>query len=399
MALAREVVIVDYLRSPFSRSKPKDPDKDIFNSLRMDEIAASLMNKIISRTKINPSEIDECIVGVANPYLDTFTLGGRFPMLLAKLPVTVAAQQIDTACGSSFNGVRTAVMSIASGYADIIFVCGTEHMTRVQMMAKGITIPPEKLFSDPDYEYLDMKNSTSMGLTAEKLLAKTNYSRKDMDEWAVRSHQLADKAQKEGYFKGEIVPIEVTLPDGSKQTVTNDVCVRGDTSMEVLSGLKPAYKPDGHITAGNSSPMNAGATCMLIMSLDKAKQCGLKPLTSFVSFGVAGVEPSIMGEGPVPATKKALKNSKLSIEDIDYFEINEAFSIVPMYAIKELGIDQKKVNVKGGALAIGHPLGASGVRLIGTLARILQEKGGTYGSASMCCGMGQGVACIIKKTE
>ena len=397
MALAREVVIVDYLRSPFSRSKPKDPDKDVFNGQRMDEIAASLMNKIISRTKINPGEIDECIVGVANPYLDTFTCGGRFPVLLAKLPVTVAAQQVDTACGSSFNGVRTAAMSIASGYADMIFVCGTEHMTRVPMMASGITVPPAKLFSDKDYEYLDMKNATSMGLTAEKLLAKTSYSRKDMDEWAVRSHQLADKAQKEGYFKGEILPVEVTLADGSRQTVDNDVCVRGDTSIEALSGLKPAYKPDGQITAGNSSPMNAGATCMLIMSLDKAKQCGLKPLASFVSFGVAGVEPSTMGEGPVPATKKALKNAGMKIGDIDFFEINEAFSIVPLNAIKELGIDRKKVNIKGGALAIGHPLGASGVRLIGTLARILQQEGGTYGSASMCCGMGQGVACVIKK--
>jgi acetyl-CoA C-acetyltransferase len=363
----------------------------------MDHVAGMLMNAIINRTKINPEEIDECIVGVANPFLETYTGGGRFPVLLGKLPVTIAAQQVDTACGSSFNGVRTAVMSIATGYADIIFVCGTEHMTHVPMDGGGAMKPPYELFTDPQYAYMDMANAASNGLTAEKLLKKTDYTRKDMDEFAARSHRLAAAAQKEGYFKDEILPIEVMLADGTKQVFDYDACVRGDTTLEILSSLKPAYKPDGQITAGNSSPMNAGATCMLVMSREKANKLGLKPMASFVSFGVAGVEPSTMGEGPVPATKKALKNAGLDIKTIDYFEINEAFSIVPMYAIKELGIDAGKVNVKGGALAIGHPLGASGVRLIGTLARILRMEGGTYGSASMCCGMGQGVACIIKK--
>ena len=395
--LARDVVIVDYLRSPFSRSKPKDPDKDLFNCWRMDHIAAKLMNAIITRTKIDPAEIDECIVGVANPFLETYTAGGRFPLLLGKLPVTIAAQQVDTACGSSFNGVRTAAMSIASGFADIIFVCGTEHMTHVPMDGGGAMKPPFELFTDPQYAYMDMMNAASNGLTAEKLLKKTKYTRKDMDEFAVRSHKLAAAAQKEGYFKDEILPIEVTLTDGTKQVLDYDICVRGDTTLEILSSLKPAYKPDGLVTAGNSSPLNAGATCMLLMSREKAKQLGLNPMASFVSFGVAGVEPSTMGEGPVPATRKALKYAGLAVNDIDYFEINEAFSIVPMYAVQELGMNPEKINVKGGALAIGHPLGASGVRLIGTLARILRMKGGTYGSASMCCGMGQGVACIIKK--
>jgi acetyl-CoA acetyltransferase family protein len=397
MALARDVVMVDYLRTPFSRSRPKDPGKDVFNCWRMDQLAGMLMQAIVKRTKINPNEIDECIVGVGNPFLETYTGGGRFPVLFGNLPVTVAAQQVDTACGSSFNGVRTAAMSIASGYADVIFVCGTEHMTHVPMDGAGAVKPPMQLWTDPQYAHLDMANASSMGLTAEKLLKKTSYTRKDMDEWALRSHQLAAKAQQEGYFKDEIMPVEVTLADGSKQIVDYDLCVRGDTTLEILASLKPAYKPDGVITAGNSSPMNAGATCMLVMSREKAKQLGLKPMASFVSFGVAGVEPSTMGEGPVPATQKALKNASMAIKDVDFFEINEAFSIVPMYAVKELGIDPKKVNIKGGALAIGHPLGASGVRLIGTLARILKEKGGKYGSASMCCGMGQGVACIIKK--
>jgi acetyl-CoA acetyltransferase family protein len=397
MALAREVVIVDYLRSPFSRSRPKDPSKDLLNGWRMDDLAGKLMNEIIKRTKINPEEIDECVVGTANPFLETYQGGGRWPVLLGKLPVSIAAQHIDVACGSSFSGVRTAAMSIASGYADIIFVCGVEHMTHTPMDGGGAMVPPMKIFTDEEYKYLDPANMISMGLTAEKLLLKTKYTKEDMDKWAVRSHQLAAQGQKEGYFKGELYPVDITLADGSKQVFDYDACVRADTNMESLATLKPAYKPDGKVTAGNSSPMNAGATCMLVMSREKADKLGLKPMASFVSFGMAGVEPSVMGEGPVPATRKALKNANMKVEDIDYFEINEAFSIVPMYAMQELGINPDKVNVHGGALAIGHPLGASGVRLIGTLARILQEKGGTYGSASMCCGLGQGVACVIKK--
>jgi acetyl-CoA acetyltransferase family protein len=397
MKLNRDVVIVDFLRSPFSRSKPSDPDKDLLNGWRMDKLAGNLMNEIIKRTGINAEEIDECIVGTGNPFLETYTNGGRLPIFLGKLPLNIAAQQVDTACGSSFNGVRTAVMSIASGYAEMIFVCGTEHMGHVPMGDFKATTPPVELATDPQYEYLDIANAISMGLTAEKLLQRTNYTRGDLDKFALRSHHLAAKAQKDGYFKGEIYPVDVTLANGTKQVFEYDACVRPDTTLETLSALKPAYKPDGNITAGNSSPMNAGATCMLVMSRDKAKKLGLKPLASFVSFGVAGVPPSTMGEGPVPATQKALKNAGLKIKDIDYFEINEAFSIVPLYAIKELGINPDKVNVKGGALAIGHPLGASGVRLIGTLARILNLENGKYGSASMCCGGGQGVACIIKK--
>jgi acetyl-CoA C-acetyltransferase len=242
-----------------------------------------------------------------------------------------------------------------------------------------------------------MATAISLGQTADKLLKKTTLTRQDMDEWAVRSHHLAAKAQKEGYFKEEILPVEVTLADGTKQVLDYDLCVRADTTLEKLSALRPAFKADGQVTAGNSSPTNAGATCMLMMSRDKATQLGLKPMVSFISFGVAGVDPSTMGEGPVPATKKALKYAGLSVKDIDRFEINEAFSIVPLYAIKELGIDPDRVNVKGGALAIGHPLGASGVRLVGTLARILHQEGGAYGVATLCVGMGQGVSCVIKK--
>jgi acetyl-CoA acetyltransferase family protein len=391
MKLPKEVVIIDYLRSPFSRSRPQEPEKDVFNNVRMDEVAAILVNEIIRRTNLDPKEIDECLTGTARPQGETATGGGRWPVFLAKLPLSVASQGIDSACGSSLTALRTAVMTIGCGFAETIFVLGIENMNREPVREAS------KKFATPEYAYLDMRTAGNMGLTAEKLFKKTKFTRKDMDEFSLRSHQLATQAQKEGYFRGEIVPVEVTLSDGSKQIIDNDICIRPDTSLEALTRLKPAYKPDGEITAGNSSPRNAGATAMLVMSRNKAKKLGLKPMASFISFGMEGVDPSIMGIGPVPSSRIALEYAGLKVNDIDWWEINEAFSIVPLYAITELGVNPEKVNVKGGAVAIGHPLGATGVRLVGTLARILNLKEATYGLATMCCGMGQGVATIIKK--
>jgi len=195
------------------------------------------------------------------------------------------------------------------------------------------------------------------------------------------------------------LPVEVTLPDGKKQIVDVDQAIRGDTTLEGLAQLKPAFKPDGQITAGNSSPLNAGATAVMLMSKEKAKALGLKPLATIVSMGWAGVDPTVMGKGPVPACQMALKKAGLQVKDIDFWEINEAFAIVPLYAIKQLGIDPERVNVKGGAIAIGHPLGASGNRLVGTLARILNLNKGTYGIATACIGGGQGAATLIKRED
>src|SRR4030067_1710024 len=218
-----------------------------------------------------------------------------------------------------------------------------------------------------------------------------------MDRWAVRSHQLAAKAQKEGFFKDEILLVEAEQSDGKMMAVDKDQAVRGDTTMEQLRDLKPAYKPDGVITAGISSPLNAAATSVILMSKETAKKKGIKPLATIRSIGFAGVDPTIMGAGPVPASKKALNAAGLQVKNIDYWEINEAFAVVPLYCIKELGIDPDKVNVMGGGLAIGHPLGATGVRLVGTLARILKAKGARYGLANACVGGGQGVATIIER--
>jgi acetyl-CoA C-acetyltransferase len=208
---------------------------------------------------------------------------------------------------------------------------------------------------------------------------------------------LAAKAQAEGFLKGEILPIEAEQADGTLLKVDQDQAIRGDTTLEVLSGLKPAFKKDGVITPGNASPLNAGASSMVLMSKERAREKGIKPLATIRSLGFAGVDPTIMGAGPVPASRMALKKAGLKVPEIDFWEINEAFSVVALNCIKELGIEADRVNVMGGGIAIGHPLGATGIRLVGTLARILQVKGGRYGLANACVGGGQGVATIIER--
>jgi len=394
MGLARDVVIIDYLRSPFSRSRPREPEKDLLNGYRMDEVLGMLWNELIKRNKLDPKEIDEAIHGTANPLLENFSFGGKFPTFYANLPFEISTHQIDQQCGSALCSVRTGAMSIACGYADVVLAGGIEHMTHIPMGGGGAIKYPDKLINDPQYKRIDLMFAVNMGFTAQKLQEMANITREEMDKFALRSHKLASESKE--WLKGEIMPVEITLPDGSKQMFDYDAAVRGDTTLEQLAGLKPAYKPDGTITAGNASPLNAGATAMLIMSRDKAKKLGLKPMASFVSFGVAGVDPTIMGEGPVPSTKKALKAAGMQAKDIDYWEINEAFAVVTLRAVQEFGLKWDNVNVHGGAMAIGHPLGASGIRLVGTLARILKEKKGKYGCATMCEGGGQGIAAIIK---
>ena len=397
MKLARDVVIVDYLRSPFSKASFKAPEKDLLNGYHMDEVLGMLWKEIVKRTKIDPKIIDEAAIGVARPVLENFTFGGKYPAFFADLPVEMASQQVDQQCGSSLDAMRTGVMAISSGFAEVVLIGGIEHMSHIPMGPMPAIVINEKLFTDPKFQKYDLVTALNMGLTAQKLQELGGFTREDMDKWSLISHQRAAEAQKSGFLKGEIMPIEVTLQNGTKQMYDYDGCVRADTTLETLLALKPAYKADGTITAGNSSPLNAGATGMLIMSRDKAKKLGLKPIASFVSFGVAGVPPDLMGAGPVPASRKALEYAGLKAKDIDVWEINEAFSVVALYAMKELGVDPEKVNIHGGAVAIGHPLGATGIRLVGTCARILHEKGGKLGLATQCCGGGQGVTAIIKK--
>ena len=397
----REVVIAGYLRTAQSRSRPNDPPRDWFHKVRSDDLLAKLLPEIIKRTGIKAEEIDDFIVGSATGVNEQWSYGGRFPIFLANLPNTIAAKFVDQQCGSAMAGIHIGFMEVAMGFADIVMIGGMEHMTRVPMggplLEKGAIAPNPRLFTDPAYKHWDMMTTMNMGFTAEKLSAQSGIAKEEMDRWAVRSHQLAAKAQKEGFFKDEILLVEAEQSDGKMMAVDKDQAVRGDTTLEQLKDLKPAYKPDGVITAGISSPLNAAATSMILMSKETAKKKGVQSMATIRSIGFAGVDPTIMGAGPIPASKKALEKAGLQVKDIDFWEINEAFAVVALNCIKELGIDRERVNVMGGGLAIGHPLGATGARLVGTLARILKTKGARYGLANACVGGGQGVATIIER--
>jgi acetyl-CoA C-acetyltransferase len=286
-------------------------------------------------------------------------------------------------------------MEIQTGNSDIVIAAGLEHMTHVPMTDNPHFLPNLNVLKQAKY---DMTTGFVMGQTAEKLAtAERKFTREEMDEFSLGSHQKAAKAVKEGYFKDELMPIEVKNPDGSTEIVDHDLSIRPDTTLEALRQLPPVFKKTGVITAGNSSPLNAGASALILMSRDKAEEYGIKPLASIKSMGWAGVEPYIMGKGNVPASQKALKQAGLEVSDIDFWEINEAFAVVALYAMDKLGIDPKKVNTKGGAVAIGHPLGASGARLVGTLARILKQNKAKYGVATLCVGGGQGTAAVIER--
>ena len=397
----REVVIAGYLRTAQSRSRPKEPARDVFGKMRADELLARLLPELARRTGIKPEEIEDFIVGCALAVGEQWAYGGRFPIFLANFPKTVAAKFVDQQCGSSMAAIHMGFLEVATNNADIVMVGGMEHMTRVPMGLSttegGLIAPNLALFSAPDYLHWDMMTTMNMGLTAQKLLAQSGLTREDMDKWSLRSHQLAAKAQSEGFFDGEILPIEAVQADGSVITVKTDQAVRADTTLEGLAKLSPAYRKDHQITAGNSSPLNAAASSMILMSKETAQAKGIKPLAAIKSIGFAGVDPTVMGCGPVPASQKALKKAGLQAKDVDYWEINEAFSIVALNCIKELGLDPDKVNVMGGAIAIGHALGATGIRLVGTLARVLENRGGRYGCANACVGGGQGVATIIER--
>ncbi|WP_455463973.1 acetyl-CoA C-acetyltransferase [Candidatus Hodarchaeum mangrovi] len=393
----REVVIVDYLRTPFSRSRPNDPDRDKLNEFRMDVLAGRLIREMINRKGIDPKDIGDVLVGAAFQIMEQWLYGGRPIVALAGLPESVSSQGIDRQCGSSMNTIHTGALQIMTGYSDVVVSAGIEHMTHIPMANNPNIDPPTFLAAEEQYAKYDFATGFVMGLTAEKLfkLAAKEYglTRDDLDQYSLESHEFAAKAQDEGFFKDEIMPIK--LANGEIFDI--DASVRRGSTMEAMRGLMPSFDFEGVITPGNSSPLNAGATAMILMSKEKARTYGLEPLATIKSFGWAGVNPGIMGQGPVPASKMALKHAGLEAKNIDFWEINEAFAIVALNCIKQLDIDRNRVNVKGGALALGHPLGATGTRLVGTLARILNWEDGTYGLANACIGGGQGIATVLQK--
>lgn len=391
----RDVVIASYVRSAQSRCRPNDPGRDWLFKMRTDDLLAKLLPEATRRAGMEPADIDDFIVGVAQAVGENFTLGGRGPHLLANMDSRTSCKHVDEQCGSTLAALQMGFMEIAQGFADVVICGGMEHMGRIPMGGDGKIDLNLRFFSDPKLRHWDFMTAMNMGLTAENVAAM-GFSREEMDAWGVRSHKLAHKAQQEGFFDGEIMPVDVPQMDGSIKTVDTDQAVRSDATEEGMAALRPAFKKNGTIHPGNASPLNAGATALVLTTREIAESKGMKPLATIRSIGFAGVEPNVMGIGPVPASQRALDAIGLKASDIDYWEINEAFAVVALYAIREFGLDPDRVNVKGGGIAIGHPLGATGGRLVGTLARILREKGGRYGCATMCCGGGQGVAMIIE---
>ena len=396
MAELREVYVADYLRVPFSRSRPTQPERDVYNSIRMDHALGLIIKKLLEKTAITPEELGDVITGCALQTGENWLYGGRHPVLLAGLPTSVPAHGVDRQCASSMNAAADGAMEIMTGYSEVILAGGIEHLTHVPMGNNPALVPNTRLLTRPEYMKYQMNVGYSMGLTAEKLAGEADISREQMDQFSYESHMKASKSLDSGWFGPELMEMRVEV-GGEERVIDVDQSIRKDTTLEGLAKLPPSFKTGGLVTAGNSSPLNAGAAMVVLASKEKVSEHKLKPLARVVSMGWAGVDPSVMGKGPVPASQKALAKAGLKPEDIDIWEINEAFAVVPLYAIQQLHLDPAKVNIHGGAIAIGHPLGASGARLVGTLGRELQETGKKYGLATLCIGGGQGFAMVLQR--
>ena len=388
-----DVYVVYYKRTAFSRSRPKEPERDVFNSTRMDVAYSKLIEDALNSTGINPHEINDVITGCAYQRDENWTYGGRHPVFLSKLPYDVPSMAVDRACASSMNAVSIGVMEIAGGSSEVVFAGGFEHMTHIPRLSNKLCTP---LLEDLEYSDYRMKEAYNMGLTAENLAELRGITRADMDEFAVESHKKANESTDSGWQRKEILPLEVETVNG-RMVIDKDQSIRGNTSKQQLSDLPPAFKENGSVTAGNSSPLNAGASLVVLASGRKVKEYGLKPMSKISGFGWAAVPPYLMGLGSVPASGKVLKRFGLKADDIDVWEINEAFAVVVINAIRELGLNEGNVNIKGGAIAIGHPLGATGARLIGTLSRLLEDRGKERGIATLCVGGGQGYSALIER--
>jgi len=391
----KDVYITYYKRTPFSRAKPDNPSRDVYNGVSMDVLFSKLIKDSLN-TGITPEEIGDVITGCAIQAGENWTYGGRHQVLLSELPLSVPSMSIDRACSSSLNAITIGTMEIQTGNSDIVLAGGMEHMTHVPLYNDPYIKYNSELMENPKYSKYDMDVSYHVGLTAEKLAQINNISREEMDKFSYDSQRLTARSIEEGYFRDEILPVTVTY-EGNTKTVDTDQTPRPDTTLEQMRQLKPAFKENGRVTAGNSPPLTSGSSLLMLMSGEKMKEYGLKPLARVIDYAAAGVDPTIMGHGPVPATEKLLKKNNLSTDDIDYWEINEAFAVVALNAMKHLNIDRKRVNIHGGSIAIGHPLGATGARIAGTLARTLQEKKADMGVATLCVGGGQGYSLLIER--
>jgi len=399
----REASVVAAVRTPIGRYG------GALATVRPDDLAAAAIRAVVERSGIDPALIEDVILGCANQAGEDNRDVARMALLLAGLPVEVGGLTVNRLCGSGLQAVNSAAHAIAVGDGDVFIGGGVESMTRAPyVMAKPAGAwergPRELEDTTLGWRFVNPALAEryypySMGETAENVAERWSVDRERQDAFALASQQKAVAAIDAGRFDDQIVPIMVPAKKGDPVVVTRDEHPRADTSAEALARLRPAFREDGSVTAGNSSGINDGASAVLLVEAERARALGLRPMARIVSTAVAGVDPAIMGYGPVPATRKALERAGIGVEDLDLVELNEAFASQSIVCIDELGLDPAKVNVNGGAIALGHPLGMSGARLITMLAHELCRTGGRWGLATMCIGVGQGIATIIERID
>ncbi|MGZ6372471.1 MAG: thiolase family protein [Candidatus Limnocylindria bacterium] len=402
---ARTPVVVDGLRTPFGRYA------GALREVRPDDMAAHVIRALLERTGVEPAAVDDVILGAANQAGEDNRNVGRMAALLAGMPVEVAGQTVNRLCGSGMQAVIAAAHAITAGDGDLFVAGGVESMTRAPfVVAKASAAFPrgEQTLYDTTLGWrftnprlADAYYPYSMGETAENVVERCGVTREDQDRFALASHQRWAAAQAAGRFAEEVVPIDAPAGKGATTTIDRDEHPRPDTTLEQLGALKPAFKRDasGSVTAGNSSGINDGAAALLVTSEARAGDLGLRPIARLLSSAVAGVDPATMGLGPIPASRKALERAGLAMRDMDLVELNEAFAAQALPVMRELELDPEKVNVNGGAIAIGHPLGASGARLVATLLHEMRRRGARHGLATMCIGVGQGIASVWEAAE
>ena len=395
-----EAVILSAVRTPIGRYAGSLKD------VRPDDLAALAISEAVRRANIDAGSIEDVILGCANQAGEDNRNVARMALLLAGLPIEVAGQTVNRLCGSGLQAINSAAQAIQTGSGDTFVAGGVESMTRAPFVlgkadsafSRSMTMQDTTLgwrFVNP--RLAAMHHPYSMGETAENVAERTHISREEQDVYALRSHQHAIVAQQSGRFAEEIVPVSIPQKKGEALLVSLDEQPRSDTTLEKLAALKPAFKKDGSVTAGNSSGINDGAAALVLMSRTRAQELGLTPRARIIASAVAGVDPAYMGLGPIPATRKVLQRAGVTIRDMDLVELNEAFAVQVLQCVRELEIDEEKLNVNGGAIALGHPLGCSGARLVVTLLHELERRGGRYGLATMCIGVGQGIATIIER--
>ena len=382
----KQAVISGFVRTPFHFAR-----KGKLVGVRPDDLAATVVKAVVERSGVPPETIEDVLLGCAYPEAEQGNNIARIAVLLAGLPIPVGGMTINRFCGSSMSAIHIAMGQIAIGAGDAFICGGVESMTRVPQGGFNFSPNPRFRGIDRPLAPIDIEAYVTMGETAENVARRYGVSRLDQERLALASQLNAAAAQGSGRFKGEIASVET--PDG---IVDVDGCLRPQTSLEGLAALKPAFRPDGTVTAGTSSPLTDGAAAVLVTSEEYARDHGLDVLARIRSLGVAGCPPDIMGMGPVPATRKALERAGLTIDDIDIVEINEAFGSQAVACIRELNIPEEKVNVDGGAIALGHPLGATGARITGKAAQILKRQGKRFALSTQCIGGGQGVATILE---